>query len=165
MLSGTLVTIIGLMPVGLAHSSAGEYAGNILWIMAFALILSRFVAMAFKPYLGVKLLPDIKPTDGGHHAIYDTPGYRRLRAIISWAVRHKFIVAGAVVPFFAVSVVAMGKVRQQFPGLRPARGPGGGAPAGGNQHRSNQKRRKAGRGVAALGSKLNEQIMIRSVHG
>ncbi|GGF85865.1 multidrug transporter [Azorhizobium oxalatiphilum] len=114
MLSGTLVTIIGLMPVGFAHSSAGEYAGNIFWIVAFALIVSWLVAVAFTPYLGVKMLPDIKPVEGGHHAIYDTPRYRQLRGTIAWAVRHKFVVAGAVVLVFAVSVVGMGRVRQQF---------------------------------------------------
>ena len=73
MLSGTLVTIIGFMPVGFARSSAGEYAGNIFWIVGFALIASWFVAVIFTPYLGVKLLPDIKPIDGGHAAIYATP--------------------------------------------------------------------------------------------
>jgi len=114
MLSGTLVTVIGLMPVGFAQSSAGEYAGNIFWIVAFALIVSWVVAVAFTPYLGVKLLPDIKPVSGGHAAIYDTPGYRRLRAIISWSVRRKYIIAAAVVAVFAVSVIGMGKVRQQF---------------------------------------------------
>lgn len=114
MLSGTLVTIIGLMPVGFAHSSAGEYAGNIFWIVSFALIVSWLVAVAFTPYLGVKLLPAIEPIEGGHEAIYATPGYRRLRALISWAVRRKFVVAGAVVLVFAVSIVGMGKVRQQF---------------------------------------------------
>ncbi|MDB5687071.1 MAG: Cation/multidrug efflux pump, partial [Rhizorhabdus sp.] len=81
MLAGTLVTTIGLMPVGFAKSSAGEYAGNIFWIVGFSLIASWFVAVAFTPYLGVKLLPDIKPIPGGTHAIYDTPNYRRLRAI------------------------------------------------------------------------------------
>jgi multidrug efflux pump subunit AcrB len=79
MLAGTLVTIIGLMPVGFAKSSAGEYAGNIFWVVAFALITSWFVAVIFTPYLGVKLLPAIKPVEGGHAAIYDTPRYRQLR--------------------------------------------------------------------------------------
>jgi len=60
MLSGTLVTVVGLMPVGFAQSSAGEYAGDIFWIVGFALIASWFVAVAFTPYLGVKLLPAIE---------------------------------------------------------------------------------------------------------
>lgn len=114
MLSGTLVTVIGLMPVGFAHSSAGEYAGNIFWIVGFALIVSWIVAVTFTPYLGVKMLPEIKPIEGGHHAIYATPGYRRLRSMIAWAVRHKFVVALSVVLLFGLSIVGMGGVRQQF---------------------------------------------------
>ena len=61
MLAGTLVTVIGFMPVGFARSTAGEYAGNIFWIVGFALIASWIVAVVFTPYLGVKLLPNIEP--------------------------------------------------------------------------------------------------------
>ncbi|MGK9042668.1 efflux RND transporter permease subunit [Rhizobium sp. SA279] len=114
MLSGTLVTIIGLMPVGFAASAAGEYAGNIFWIVGFALIVSWFVAVIFTPYLGVKLLPDIKPVAGGHHAIYDTPNYRRLRSAIEFTVKHKFLTCAIVGVVMALSVVGMGAVKQQF---------------------------------------------------
>src|SRR5438045_2343438 len=114
MLSGTLVTVVGLMPVGFARSSAGEYAGNIFWIVGFALIASWVVAVAFTPYLGVKLLPQIKPVQGGHDAIYATPGYRRLRRVIAWSVRRKLLVAGAVVAVFLIAGVEMGAVKQQF---------------------------------------------------
>ena len=114
MLSGTLVTIIGLMPVGFARSTAGEYAGNIFWVVGFALIVSWIVAVIFTPYLGVKMLPDIKPVEGGHHAIYDTPNYRRLRSLIEFAVRHKFVTCAVVGIVMAVSVVGMGSVKQQF---------------------------------------------------
>lgn len=114
MLSGTLVTIIGLMPVGFARSTAGEYAGNIFWIVGFALIVSWFVAVIFTPYLGVKMLPEIKPVEGGHHAIYNTPNYRRLRSLIEFAVRHKFLTCGLVGVIMAASVVGMGSVKQQF---------------------------------------------------
>lgn len=114
MLSGTLVTIIGLMPVGFAKSTAGEYAGNIFWVVGFALIVSWIVAVTFTPYLGVKMLPNIKPVEGGHHAIYDTPNYRRLRSVIEFAVRHKFMVCAVVGISMAVSVVGRGGVKQQF---------------------------------------------------
>ncbi len=114
MLSGTLVTIIGLMPVGFAKSTAGEYAGNIFWVVGFALIVSWFVAVIFTPYMGVKMLPDIKPVEGGHEAIYDTPNYRRLRSVIEFAVRHKFMVCAVAGITMAVSVVGMGGVKQQF---------------------------------------------------
>jgi multidrug efflux pump subunit AcrB len=114
MLAGTLVTVIGLMPVGFAKSTAGEYAGNIFWIVAFALLTSWVVAVTFTPYLGVKLLPDIAQIPGGHEAIYATPGYAKLRRIIRWAVDRKFLVAGLVFAAFAMSVVGMGFVKQQF---------------------------------------------------
>jgi multidrug efflux pump subunit AcrB len=114
MLSGTLVTIAGFLPVGFAPSSAGEYAGNIFWVVGFALIVSWIVAVVFTPYLGVKLLPEIKPVEGGLHAIYDTPTYRRLRRLITLAVRNKFRTCAIVVCAFVVSVIGMGFVKQQF---------------------------------------------------
>lgn len=114
MLSGTLVTIAGFLPVGFARSTAGEYAGNIFWVVGFALIVSWIVAVIFTPYLGVKMLPTIKPVDGGHHAIYGTPNYQRLRGLITFAVRHKFLTSSIVAVAFVLSVVGMSGVKQQF---------------------------------------------------
>src|ERR1051325_2611919 len=114
MLSGTLVTVAGFLPVGFAPPTAGESAGNIFWVVGFALIVSWIVAVAFTPYLGVKMLPAIKPIEGGHHAMYNTPNYRRLRRLITFAVRHKFLTSGIVAIAFALSVVGMGAVKQQF---------------------------------------------------
>ena len=114
MLSGTLVTIIGFTPVGFARSTAGEYAGNIFWIVGFALIVSWLVAVVFTPYLGVKLLPQIAPVPGGHAGIYSTPRYQRLRRLISWAVDHRFKVAGMVVAVFLLAGLGMGFVKRQF---------------------------------------------------
>ena len=114
MLAGTLVTIIGLMPVGFAKSTAGEYAGNIFWVVAFALITSWFVAVIFTPYLGVLMIPKIKPIEGGHAAIYDTPRYRKLRAMVTWTVVNRFKVAAGVGAAMVVAVLMMGGVKQQF---------------------------------------------------
>jgi multidrug efflux pump subunit AcrB len=114
MLAGTLVTIIGFTPVGFARSTAGEYAGNIFWIVGFALITSWLMAVFFTPYLGVKLLPDIKQFKGGHGAIYATPNYQRFRGLVIWAIRHKFLVAGSVVAIFLIAGAGMGFVKQQF---------------------------------------------------
>jgi len=114
MLSGTLVTIIGFTPVGFARSTAGEYAGNIFWIVGFALIVSWLVAVVFTPYLGVRRLLDITPVAGGHAAIYSTPRYQRLRRLISWAVDSRFKVAGMVVAVFLLAGFGMGFVKRQF---------------------------------------------------
>jgi multidrug efflux pump subunit AcrB len=114
MLSGTLVTIIGLMPVGFAKSTAGEYAGNIFWVVAFALITSWFVAVIFTPYLGVLMIPKIKPVEGGHAAIYDTPRYRRLRSMVTWTVDNRFKVAAGVGVAMLIAVLMMGGAKKQF---------------------------------------------------
>ena len=114
MLAGTLVTIIGLMPVGFAKSSAGEYAGNIFWVVGSALIVSWIVAVTFTPYLGVQLLPAIQPMPGGHKAIYASPRYERFRALVRRAIGRKWLAAGAVVAAFLLSVLGMGLVKQQF---------------------------------------------------
>jgi multidrug efflux pump subunit AcrB len=114
MLSGTLVTIIGLMPIGFAKSGAGEYVRNLFWVVCIALLTSWIVAVTFTPYLGVKLLPNIEPMEGGYAAIYETPRYNKFRSVIVWAVKHKFIVAGTVVGLFFLAVFGMGLVEQQF---------------------------------------------------
>lgn len=114
MLSGTLVTIAGFLPVGFASSTAGEYAGSIFWVVGFALVVSWIVAVVFTPYMGVKMLPEIKPVPGGHHAIYGTPNYQRLRRVIVLAVRHKFVTCTIVGIAFALSVIGLGGVEQQF---------------------------------------------------
>jgi multidrug efflux pump subunit AcrB len=114
MLSGTLVTAIGFMPNGFAQSTAGEYTSNMFWIVGIALIASWVVAVAFTPYLGVKLLPRIKTIEGGHAAIYNTRHYNRFRALLGWVIAHKWLVAGTVVSTFVAAVLGMGLVKKQF---------------------------------------------------
>ena len=114
MLSGTLVTAVGFMPNGFARSTAGEYTSNMFWIVGIALIASWVVAVFFTPYLGVKMLPDIKKVEGGHHAIYDTRHYNRFRRLLGRVIGRKWLVAGTVVAVFALAVVGMGLVNKQF---------------------------------------------------
>ncbi|MGH7243015.1 MAG: efflux RND transporter permease subunit [Phycisphaerales bacterium] len=114
MLAGTLVTVIGFLPVGFARSTAGEYAGNIFWIVGFSLIASWIVAVVFTPYLGVKLLPEIKAVKGGHAGIYATPGYQRLRRLVASCVRKKYMVAGVVVGMFLLAGGGVAVVKKQF---------------------------------------------------
>jgi multidrug efflux pump subunit AcrB len=114
MLAGTLVTVIGLMPVGFARSTAGEYAGNIFWVVGFALLASWVVAVIFTPYMGVKLLPAIKPVQGGHDAIYETPRYQRVRRLIRWAVERNRLVTIATLVAFLVAGAGMALVKKQF---------------------------------------------------
>ena len=83
-------------------------------IVGFSLIASWVVAVVFTPYLGVKLLPELKPVEGGHAGIYDTPRYRRLRRLVAWCVRRKYAVAGVVVAMFLLAGGGMAVVKKQF---------------------------------------------------
>lgn len=117
MLTGTLITAAGFLPIGLAASSTGEYAGGIFWIVSIALIASWFVAVIFTPYLGVKLLPNFAAhhrLNDNPHALYETPMYNRLRRIVRWCVDHRIKVVIATAIVFIASVAAFGRVQQQF---------------------------------------------------
>lgn len=114
MLAGTLVTAVGFMPNGFAQSTAGEYTSNMFWIVGIALIASWVVAVVFTPYLGVKMLPDIKTVEGGHDAIYNTRHYNRFRQLLTRVIARKWLVAGAVVAVFTVAVLGMALVKKQF---------------------------------------------------
>lgn len=119
MLTGTLVTAAGFLPVGFARSSSGEYAGGIFWVVGLALIASWFVAVVFTPYLGLKLLPDFARKRGRHahadpNAIYDTRLYRGLRRLIAWCIARRKTVVAATVLMFLVALAGFGLVQQQF---------------------------------------------------
>jgi multidrug efflux pump len=115
MLTGTLVTAAGFLPIGFANSAVGEYAGGIFWIVAIALVASWFVAVIFTPYIGVKLLPNIKVHHNHDpHAIYETRIYRLLRGVVQWCVNHRLAVVLSTAGVFVASILAFGHVQQQF---------------------------------------------------
>jgi len=116
MLTGTLVTAAGFLPVGFARSSSGEYAGGIFWVVGLALIASWIVAVLFTPYLGLKLLPDMAKV-GAHQdpdAIYDTRIYRALRRVLELVIAWRRTVVAVTVLMFVVAIVGFGLVQQQF---------------------------------------------------
>jgi multidrug efflux pump len=126
MLTGTLVTAAGFLPVGFANSSTGEYAGGIFWVVGLALVASWFVAVLFTPYLGMKLLPDFakRAAAAGHarqdhahgdpEAVYDTRIYRTLRHVIELCLRWRKTVVAVTVGLFITAIAAFGLVQQQF---------------------------------------------------
>jgi multidrug efflux pump subunit AcrB len=116
MLTGTLVTAAGFLPIGFANSSVGEYAGGIFWVVAIALVASWLVAVMFTPYIGVKLLGNLKRKGPRHdpHAIYETRIYRSLRRVIEWCVNRRVTVMLATIGVFVASIIGFGHVQQQF---------------------------------------------------
>ena len=135
MLTGTLVTVTGFLPIATAASSTGEYTRSIFQVSAIALIISWFAAVIFVPYLGYHLLPDYthapkpsrwmvwlkeklgmleKAEDNHHHDIYNTRFYRTFRQIVTACVRYRKTVITITLIMFVLSIVGFGKVQQQF---------------------------------------------------
>jgi multidrug efflux pump len=135
MLTGTLVTVSGFLPIALAKSATGEYTRSIFEVSAIALLLSWLAAVIVIPLLGYHILSE-HPTrrafgfhrdavqgDAGqtpmaappeHHDVYDTRFYRRLRGWIAWCVDHRGSVLGVTLALFVVGLAGFKLVPQQF---------------------------------------------------
>ncbi|MDI1274399.1 efflux RND transporter permease subunit [Polaromonas sp.] len=117
MLTGTLITAVGFLPIGMAKSTVGEYTYAIFAVTVIALVLSWIVSVYFVPYLGTLLLkakPVPAGAEAGHQEHFDTAFYRGFRRAVNWCVEYRWITIGATVLFFALGIVGMGKVQQQF---------------------------------------------------
>lgn len=117
MLTGTLITAAGFLPIGLAKSITGEYTFAIFAVTAAALIISWLVSVYFVPYLGWLLLRTRKRAageSGDLHELFDTPFYSRFRALVDGCVKYRWITIGVTVATFALGLVGMGRVQQQF---------------------------------------------------
>ena len=118
MLTGTLITAAGFVPVGFAKSSAGEYTFSIFAVLTISLLVSWVVAVIFTPYIGALILPDYRPQAGGGHGggeeVYQRRFYRIFRAVVDWCVERRWIVIGATIGVFFFSVWAFQFVQQQF---------------------------------------------------
>ena len=116
MLTGTLITAVGFLPIGLAKSTVGEYTFAIFAVTAAALLISWLVSVYFVPYLGTIFLRE-KPQGGAvdeHHEVFDTPFYGRFRATVNWCVQHRWITIALTLGTLVLGLVGMGKVQQQF---------------------------------------------------
>ncbi len=115
MLTGTLITAVGFLPIGIAKSSTGEYTFAIFGVTVLALVLSWIVSVYFVPYLGTLLLK-VKPHAAGDqpHELFDTPFYNTFRKTVNWCVQYRWATIGMMLMTFALGIVGMGVVQQQF---------------------------------------------------
>jgi multidrug efflux pump subunit AcrB len=126
MLTGTLITVAGFLPIAMAKSSAGEYTFSIFAVTAIALILSWIAAVIFTPYIGFLLLR-IKPQhtadgNGGDagathpngHDVFDTRFYRGLRRLVDACLRFRWIVIGITAAMLALGAASFSVIEQQF---------------------------------------------------
>jgi multidrug efflux pump len=127
MLTGTLVTVSGFLPIALAKSATGEYTRSIFEVSAIALLLSWLAAVIVIPLLGYRILSE-HPTrrafghhaeateahQAEHHDVYDTNFYRKLRGWIEWCVDKRLLVLVVTLITFVVGLAAFSLVPQQF---------------------------------------------------
>ncbi|AXO87355.1 efflux RND transporter permease subunit [Pseudomonas parafulva] len=119
MLTGTLITAAGFLPIATAASSTGEYTRSIFQVVTIALLTSWIVAVLFVPYLGDRLLPDLAKRHaarGAQHGPdpYATPFYRHVRAVVQWCVRRRKTVILLTLAAFVGSLLLFRFVPQQF---------------------------------------------------
>jgi len=111
MMTGTLITIAGFVPIGFAQSQAGEYTISLFMVVAIALIASWLVAVLFAPIIGAAIL---KPPAAG--AAAPEPGFilRGYQRLLRLAIRAKWITFALAAGLFALAILAQGRVDRQF---------------------------------------------------
>lgn len=121
MLTGTLITAAGFLPIATAASSTGEYTRSIFQVVTIALLTSWVAAVLFVPYLGERLLPDLAKRHAARHGNggaapdpYATPFYQRVRRVVTWCVRRRKTVIVLTIAVFVGSVFLFRFVPQQF---------------------------------------------------
>jgi len=114
MLTGTLITAVGFLPIGLAKSVTGEYTFAIFAVTAAALVISWVVSIYFVPYLGALLLKSRHAAGGEAHELFDTPFYARFRRVVGWCVEHRWKTIAVTLALFLLGLAGMTRVQQQF---------------------------------------------------
>ena len=114
MLTGTLITAAGFLPIGIAKSTVGEYTFAIFAVTAAALIVSWFVSVIFVPYLGYRMLRAPKTNGAVPQEHFDTPFYRHLRSVVAWCVDYRKTTIAITVVVLLLSTFGMSRVQQQF---------------------------------------------------
>ncbi|MBS0431886.1 MAG: efflux RND transporter permease subunit [Proteobacteria bacterium] len=114
MLTGTLITLIGFLPVAISRSGSAEYTRSLFEVVGIALVVSWFVAVLVTPYLGYKLLPDFKRKAGQEADVYQRPFYRWFRRRVSWCLDHRVPVIAVTAALFVASLALFRVIPQQF---------------------------------------------------
>jgi multidrug efflux pump subunit AcrB len=114
MLTGTLITVAGFIPVGFAKSQAGEYVAMLFWVTGIALMISWFAAVYFTPWIGYRLLKVRSKGAGGHHELFDSRPYRAIRAVVAWCVRRRRTVVVLTILALGASIASFAFIPKQF---------------------------------------------------
>src|SRR5262245_38210110 len=113
MLTGTLITVAGFIPVGFAQSTAGEYVSSLFWVTGIALFISWVAAVYFTPWIGYRILK-AHGRVAGEHDVFDSRAYRAIRAVVAWCVRRRWLVVGLTLGTLIASIASFSLIPKQF---------------------------------------------------
>jgi len=113
MLTGTLITVAGFIPVGFAQSTAGEYVSSLFWVTGIALIISWVAAVYFTPWIGYRILK-AHGRGAGEHDVFDSRAYRAIRVVVAWCVRRRWLVVGLTLGTLMASIASFSLIPKQF---------------------------------------------------
>jgi multidrug efflux pump len=113
MLTGTLITVGGFIPVGFAQSEAGEYVSSLFWVTGIALMISWFAAVYFTPWIGYRLLK-VHDRGAGDYDAFNSRPYRAIRALVAWCVRRRWLVVVLTFGALIASIASFALIPKQF---------------------------------------------------
>lgn len=111
MLTGTLITCAGFMPIGFAKGMAAEFTGSIFTVMILALLLSWVISVMVAPLIGYAV---IRVSPKGKEAVYDSWFYRRFRAVLGWCLSHRKTAMAMTIGVFCLAVILLPHIKQEF---------------------------------------------------
>jgi multidrug efflux pump subunit AcrB len=113
MLTGTLITVAGFIPVGFAQSEAGEYVSSLFWVTGVALMISWFAAVYFTPWIGYRLLK-VHDREAGDYNGFNSRPYRAIRSFVAWCVRRRWLVVALTFCALIASIASFALIPKQF---------------------------------------------------
>ncbi len=119
MLTGTLITCAGFIPVSFSKGMAAEFCSSLFPVIGMALIISWIVSVMIAPLFGYYLIkPAVKADEG---EMYQSRFYLAFRGLLNWFLEHRKIVLATTAGLFALSIAMMGMIKQEFfpPSIRP----------------------------------------------
>lgn len=115
MLTGTLITCAGFIPIGFSKGTTSEFTGSIFPVIGIALLISWFVSVMVAPLLGYVLIKVNPAADAQNHPdIYDTEFYRKFKRTLIWCLTHRKIVLSATAVCFISAIFLLGIVKKEF---------------------------------------------------
>lgn len=119
MLTGTLITCAGFIPVSFSKGMAAEFCSSLFPVIGMALVISWIVSVMIAPLFGYYLIKPAAKADEGE--MYQSRFYLAFRGLLNWFLEHRKIVLATTAGLFALSIAMMGMIKQEFfpPSIRP----------------------------------------------